>query len=260
MKKFEITRDDLKIRGESYGKQDGKRPAIILSHGFMANYLMCKRYAEKLADAGFATFTFDFCGGGLIVKSTGKTYDMSVLTEVKDLKAVIEYVKTLDYVDSNDISLLGCSQGGLVSALVAAELKKEISSLALLYPALCIPDDARAGHMMFLKFDPQNIPERMKCGPMKLGRCYVEDVYKMGPYEEISGYEGNVLIIHGTADQVVNINYSRRAKEVYSNCEYHEIEGAPHGFMGKQDDEAVEYITTFFKKNREVRYATRSDM
>lgn len=37
---------------------------------------------------------------------------MSVLTETKDLEAVIEYVKGLPYTNSNEIILMGCSQGG----------------------------------------------------------------------------------------------------------------------------------------------------
>ena len=37
---------------------------------------------------------------------------------------------------------MGCSQGGFVSALVAAKNNFPIEKLVLFYPALCIPDDA----------------------------------------------------------------------------------------------------------------------
>jgi alpha-beta hydrolase superfamily lysophospholipase len=121
------------------------------------------------------------------------------LTEVSDLCAVIEYAKGLDYTDSSNILLMGCSQGGFVSALTAAKLKNEIENLVLFYPAFCIPDDARRGKMMWAKFDPNNIPETVKCGPMKLSHCYVADVVNMNPFDEIKGYEGDVLIVHGTA-------------------------------------------------------------
>ena len=66
---------------------------------------------------GYVAFTFDFCGGyAMCGKSDGKTTEMSVLTETKDLKAVIEYVRNLSYTDSEKILLMGCSQGGFVSA------------------------------------------------------------------------------------------------------------------------------------------------
>ena len=45
---------------------------------------------------------------------------MSVLTEVNDLETVIDYVSTMPYVNKDKIFLMGWSQGGFVSALVAA--------------------------------------------------------------------------------------------------------------------------------------------
>lgn len=72
-----------------------------------------------------------------------------------------------------------------------------------------IPDDARAGRMMFAQFDPQNIPEYIHCGPMKLGRCYPADVIDMDPIGEIKEYPGPVLIIHGTRDGIVKLECSQ---------------------------------------------------
>lgn len=113
--RFSTQRDNLTIRGKVYSECVGLKTAVILSHGFMANQVMCKSYAK----AGYLCFTFDFCGGGIWVSSDGNSYDMSLLTEISDLESVINYVKKLEYVDSDKVSLLGCSQGGTVSALVA---------------------------------------------------------------------------------------------------------------------------------------------
>ena len=55
---------------------------------------------------------------------------------------------------------------------------------------------------MFAKFDPHNLPELIRCGPMKLGRCYPADVLDMDPYEEIKSYIGPVLLVHGTKDKL----------------------------------------------------------
>lgn len=54
-------------------------------------------------------------------KSDGNTTDMSVLTEVKDLEAVIEYAESKTYTNSSKILLMGCSQGGFVSVITAAK-------------------------------------------------------------------------------------------------------------------------------------------
>lgn len=216
---FSCERDGLTIKGTVFlpkGKTDC--PIAVISHGFMANQMFSQIHAQNLAKMGYAAFCFDFCGGALVGSSDGDSTDMSVLTEAEDLKAVIEFAKEQSYTDENELVLLGCSQGGFVSAIVAAEMKEEVDALILLYPALCIPDDARSGEMMFAKFDPQNVPETFWCGPMMLGRQYVTDVIEMDPYEIINQYTGKVLIIHGNQDEIVDISYALRAVETYSQA------------------------------------------
>lgn len=147
---------------------------------------------------------------------------------------------------------MGCSQGGFVSALMAAKLKNEIGKLVLFYPALCIPDDARSGKMMWAKFDPQNIPAIVKCGPMKLGRCYVADVVNMNPFDEIKGYECDVLIVHGTADKIVANHYAEEAESVYrarenGSVQLHFIDGGRHMFSKKHDTIAIEHLKNFLR-------------
>lgn len=249
---FSCQRDGLTIRGYEYRPEGTNLPIAIVSHGFMANQMTVKHYAKYLAEMGYAAFCYDFCGGCVMMgKSDGNTTDMSVLTEVSDLQAVIRYSRGLDYTDGSDILLMGCSQGGFVSALTASKLKREINKLVLFYPALCIPDDARKGKMMWAEFDPENIPEIINCGPMKLGRRYASDVVNMDPYEEIRGYEGDVLIVHGTADKIVDISYAQKAAEVYKSepCDrkivYCTIEGGRHMFSKKHDEIALQHLKQF---------------
>jgi len=245
---FSCQRGSLTIRGYVFRKKPGSLPAIIICHGFMTSQRMVRHYAEFLAGLGWAAFTFDFCGGGIRSISDGKQEEMTVLTEVEDLKAVIDHVNQRNDVDPKNISLMGCSQGGLVCALTAARLNNEIERLILLYPAFCIPDDARRGRMLFARFDPENIPPVISRFPMKLGAVYAKAVINMNIYDEIRGYEGPVLLIHGTNDKIVDVSYSRQARKVYKQCEYLEIEGAEHMFKGKHDRIALEALDKFMKK------------
>lgn len=262
---FECKRDDLIIRGTEYRPEGENLPIAIVCHGFMAWQDSVRDYTKFLAKLGYAAYCFDFNGGSVMKsQSEGKTTDMSVLTEVKDLEAVIEYLRTLTYVDKENIFLMGCSQGGFVSALVAAKNKYPVKKLSLFYPALCIPDDARAGKMQSAKFDPENVPEIIRCGPMKLGRQYAADVMHMNPFDEIKSYNGEVLIVHGTADRIVNVDYAKRAGEAYKSTTpegidvekrvcLHIIEGGGHGFSKEHDAIAKEYLKGFAKcqdKNR----------
>lgn len=242
---FSCQRGSLIIRGHVYRRETGVLPAIIICHGYLANQRTVRHYAEFLAGLGWAAFTFDFCGGGLLSRSDGKPSEMSILTEVEDLKSVINYVKQRNDIDTEHISLMGCSQGGVVCALTAAKIRNEIERLILFSPAFCIPDDARRGKLLFARFDPENIPPVISRFPMKLSDVYVKAVKDMNIYDEIKGYEGPVLLIHGTKDKLVDISYSRQAREVYKQCEYLEIEGAGHIFRRKHDRKAMEALGKF---------------
>lgn len=258
---FECKRDGLTIRGTIYRPKGDHLPIAIVCHGFMAWQDSVKHYAAFLAEMGYVAFTFDFCGGSAMCgKSDGKTTEMSVLTETNDLKAVIEYVRNLSYTDSEKILLMGCSQGGFVSALVAAKNNFPIEKLVLFYPALCIPDDARAGKMMMAKFDPQNVPDTFRCGLMKLGCCYAMDVMQMDAFAEIKNYAGRVCIVHGTKDKIVDVSYAKRAAEAYKSTmpigmqdskrvQLHFIDGGGHMFSKKHDVIAMKLLKEFAAKH-----------
>ncbi|MEK5235599.1 alpha/beta hydrolase [Paenibacillus sp. FSL L8-0470] len=100
---------------------------------------------HKRRGNNYAAYCFDFCGGCTHGegRSDGETTDMTVQTECEDLKAVMDYVKSLSYVDASKVSLMGFSQGGFISALTVAQRANEVEALILLYPALCIPDDVQ---------------------------------------------------------------------------------------------------------------------
>ena len=249
---FECKRGDLTIRGTEYRPAGENLPIAIVSHGFMANQETTRNYAVDLAHQGYAAYCYDFCGGSVLKNvSDGKTTDMSVLTEVQDLEAVLAYVRSLPYTDESSVLLMGCSQGGFVSALTAAKPENAVSKLVLFYPALCIPDDARAGKMMFAKFDPKNVPELVRCGPMKLGRQYVTDVLELDPYQAIRTYTGPVLIVHGTKDKIVALPYAQRAYETYkaagADVTLKIIEKGKHGFFRKYAVIANEALMAFTK-------------
>lgn len=245
MEKFECVRDGMTLRGLYFHPQGQKLPIVIVSHGFVANYQTTKGYAKWFAEHGYAAFCFDFNGGGLMCKSDRDTTKMTIFTEKKDLKSVIAYASSLPETDESSVTLMGCSQGGVVSALTAADLQWQIARLILFYPALCIPDDARAGKMMLAKFDPSNIPEAFFCGPMKLGRDYAASVLQIDLIEEISRYTGDVLIVHGTGDKIVNPHYSQRAAAAYQNAVLKLIPQGQHGFSKKHDRIALAYVEQF---------------
>lgn len=257
--KFFCYRDGLKINGTLFLPKTHKNERLLIAivcHEFMANQLFSFPYAKALAEIGFAAFCFDFCGGGLVSTSRGSRRDMSVLTEISDLKAVLRFAQSLHNTDESELLLVGCSQGGLVAALTAAQMPETVNGLVLLYPALCIPDAARGGEMLWLKFDPSHIPEKMHAGPMPLGRRYAADVMNMDAFRQIAGYSGKVLLLHGDRDTIVDISYAEKAESVYraagADVRFVVIPGGKHIFRKpSQIRQATQEITAFVRKIKE---------
>ena len=255
---FECYREQLTIRGTEVRAEGTEGlPIAVVSHGFMATKESTIGYARQLASWGFAAYCFDFCGGSVGGKSDGATTDMSVLTEKRDLEAVIEYAQEKPYTDTTKLVLMGCSQGGFVSALAAAEMQDAVSALVLFYPAFCIPDDARRGQMIEAHFDPDDIPDTIACGPMTLGWVYPTAVIDMDVAKEISPYTGAVFLAHGTADEIVGVSYAKEAFQTYTQGspgdhpekELLLIKDAQHGFSPKEDDQAMTAVKAFLEKN-----------
>ena len=108
-------------------------PLIVFSHELGNDHESGIRYAERLAEAGYAAYVFDFCGGTVGGnKSDGSNKEMSVLTEASDLEAVLESAKSWDFVDPDKIVLLGGSMGGLVTTVVGSRHQEEIAGMILM--------------------------------------------------------------------------------------------------------------------------------
>ena len=250
---FSCQKGNLIIRGTEFKPRGKNLPIAIVSHGLNEGQAGVKKYAYFLAERGYAAYCFDFCGGmAEKCESDGETTAMTVLTEVEDLEVVMEYAKSKSHVNPNKILLMGCSQGGYVSAYVAAKHNSEIEQLILFFPAFCISDMIEAGNLLGTKFNRRRVPDEMKCAGITLGRCYLEEAYDIDIYEEIKGFDGDVLIVHGSKDKSVDISYSQKAYETYLSVEskreeprevlFRVVEKGKHGFDGKYAELAMEYM------------------
>ena len=91
---------------------NSKVPLVIFSHELGNNHESGIRYAERLAQNGYAAYVFDFRGGsapGTQNRSSGTSHEMSVLTEASDLEAVLKGAKSGGFAESGNVFLLGGS-------------------------------------------------------------------------------------------------------------------------------------------------------
>jgi len=237
-KEITIRHHNRNISGQLYLPKKDKFYVVILSHGFNGSSDDFAEYAKILAENGIGACIFDFCGGSLRSKSDLSTTEMTVFTEKEDLFSVIDFIEKQKYTDS--IFLFGASMGGLVSALCAEECSDKIQGMILLYPALCVADNWNE------KFpDAHDIPDIHKVWEVPLGKCFFETLHNFNVFEHIGNYQKNVLIIHGDKDEIVPLEYSVKANEIYINSELQVFEGEGHGFSDIGVKETINIIMDF---------------
>ena len=220
---------------------EGKIPTVILCHGLTANYKRMMDCAELLKNYGIGSYIFDFRGGSDITISDGETEDMTVYSEVDDLNAVIDMVKTLDFVDTDKLYLLGHSQGGLVTALVANNRVEDIESIFLLSPAFNIPDCAEK-----VPLPEEGEVLNLVCG--QASRKYFEDARAINLFEDVTGFNKSVYIFHGDLDDFVPLSYSEKACDAYDNAELNVLEDEGHTFNFRSENFIVKRVNEVINK------------
>lgn len=233
---------------KGFDSKSQKCPMVILMHGFMSSKIMppIPAIAKALAARGIASICFDFNAHG---RSEGKFIDMTIANEIADAMAVLEYVKSLDYV--TEVGFLGHSQGGVIAGMLAGELEDsplKPKCVALLAAAAVLKDDAINGICMGNKYDAKNPPAYVSVMLHKLGRKFILAAQKLPIYEQSCRYTGNVCLVHGTNDKIVPVSYSERYNEEYANSELHLLEGVDH-FMRKRKQQMLNIVTDFMAKH-----------
>ena len=250
VKPLRIMNGDRQIYGELFtphstsntqypSPNTSKKPIAIIGHGFNGTYHYGRNYFDVMQKLGYQCYVFDFPCGSINSRSDNNTLNMSILDEQSDLRAIVNYFHSKGH---QHIVLIGESQGGLVSALTAAQMKDKVSQLVLVFPALCIPQNWRARYPKL-----SDIPEATELWGVKMGRRFFEEIHDMNTFDIIGKYRGPVLIVQGDKDQVVLIEDSKRAQKLYKDARLHIIPGAGHGFKPKEFQEEAEQLEKFLK-------------
>ena len=221
-----------------------KMPVAIIAHGFNGTHHFGRNYFETLNKLGYQVYTFDFACGSVNSRSDNNTMNMSILDEQSDLEAIVRYFKQQPDVDASRIVLIGESQGGLVSALTAASMPKDISRTILIFPALCIPDNWTVRYPNL-----SDIPDTTRLWNVPMGCRFFTEVRDINVFKRIGKYKRPVLIVQGDKDPVVSMKDSERAVEIYKDARLHVIPGAGHGFKPKEFEESLQQITLFLKED-----------
>ena len=229
---------DLNIFGKFYYPADfdesQRYPVIIMCHGTDATHAIYEKaqWPMKMAQAGYISYVFDFCGGADKSLSDLTVAELSGETMQADISAILEQVKALPYCDADKVFIMGQSRGGMMAAMAAGRRPDEYAGLILLYPGLGMVDKMRAAYP-----DPDAIPDVVEYnGKAVYGRQYAADVYDWDVPGTLSQFKGNVIIVHGMADKTVDYGISVNALANY----YAESESELVLVSGKQSVHAFD--------------------
>ena len=232
--------DDL-IYGRLYEPDaESVTPLVLIAHGYNGSWQDWRLECQYFAERGIAAYAYDFCGGSVHSMSTGRTTDMTILTERDDVSAVFHAFRQMNRF--SPIFLMGGSQGGFATALAAEKIHDLAAGMIVYYPALCIPDNWKEKYP-----EGSEIPEYIDFWDMRLGRCYADAACRMDALEQIGGFGKPVLLIHGTEDLIVPISYSERAAARYPDAALKELPGEGHGFSWNGGAEAVKLAYEFMQ-------------
>ena len=217
----------------------GKCPLVILIHGFTGH--MEERHitavARMLNEIGCAVLRVDMYGHG---NSEGEFRNHTLYKWLTNVMCAVDYARTLEFV--TDIYLCGHSQGGLTVMLAAALERDRIKGIIPLSPAVCIPEDARQGNVLGIRFDPDSIPDEIRSPDgWVLGGNHLRVAQSIYVEHAIDRYDGPVLLVHGDADETIPVGCSVEAAARYRNADLRIIRGDTHCY-DHHLDEAVEVV------------------
>lgn len=235
-----IKRDGLILNGVLHIPKNKKSfDLLILFEGLRGDHTHAtvSGVASKVEEKGYATLNFDFESRG---KSEGKFSDMTLFGQLLDSAAALRYARTVQGVKK--IYVAGHSTGGLIAALLAGYFHDQISGVILISPALTAIDDANAGSIFGVNFDPQHVPEKVDLPTsnkisnieykeeFSLNGFYIRQLQSLPIFEIAHLFTGPALLIHAEKDEEVSPRASYWFRGMYHHSTLHFIKGATHGY------------------------------
>lgn len=143
--KYKNSNDNVWLSGTlTLPRDTNKHPAVMLVAGsgpnhrdsYHAGHRTFKVLADHLAKLGYIVLRSDKRG---VYKSSGSYQDATLNDLILDAKAAIQYLKSHERVDPNNIILIGHSEGSLVSIMATAHEKVQ-GLVSLAGPGMSVLD------------------------------------------------------------------------------------------------------------------------
>jgi uncharacterized protein len=201
---------------------------VVLSHGYGGNQDEMLPVAAALHQAGFGVCTYDLRGCG---QSEGAVTFGTL--EQDDLVSVVDHLAARDDVDPGRIGALGFSMGAAVTIMAAAKdtrIRAIVADSAWSDAKSWLKPSVRA---IFLHPNDRFSALSLKLAELRTGA----DLSRLRPVDAIRGLNPrSVLIIHGTADEIVSPDDgARNFAAAGTHKQLWRVPGATHGATIRPD-------------------------
>ncbi|MFD0714854.1 alpha/beta hydrolase family protein [Paenibacillus sp. GCM10027626] len=220
-----------------------KYPIVVICHGFIGNRMGTDRLfveaAERLLAEGYLVLRFDYGGCG---ESSGDYGSGGLDVLIEQTRTVLDYALGLDMVDPDRLTLLGHSLGGAVAVLTAAR-DNRVKSL-ILWAAVAHPYMDIRNIISTKAVEEIEHTGKTDHFHYELTKRFTDSLIEYQPLTELRGYNGDVLLIHGTADHVVPVDYCFLYQKMFwlrkeGGCDKEVILQGDHTFSSKAAREHV---------------------
>lgn len=199
---------------------------IVLLHGFGSNRSQVLSVAKMLRDQGFGVLSYDTRAHG---QSDGKDIGYGK-TEVRDLKAALDWLEAREEVDAARIGVYGFSLGAYIAILEAASDKRVASMVLTSAPSTIFGlavDESGGGLKGLLDGSVRYLAAKVRGLPS----------YETSGLEAMKGFEGRpLLLIAAEDDEIVTF---KRSEELFEAAPYPKtlaiFPGAKHGDIEQVD-------------------------
>jgi pimeloyl-ACP methyl ester carboxylesterase len=235
-------------------------PLIVICHGFIGSRIGTDRLfveaAREFSSKGFLVLRFDYGGCG---ESTGDYGAGGIDQMIEQTQRVLDYALSMDCVDLGRVILLGHSLGGATALLTAA--KDHRVKMLVLWSAVAYP------HSDVVRIVGKSEYEKLEAGGSidhlgySLTSRFFDSLSKHQPYEQLRKFKGDVLVTHGTADEVIPVDYAPLYQKMFwmrqeGQCDLELVFQADHtyssqAFKAQLFQKTYEWLSSIYKRKKE---------
>lgn len=254
-----------------YPETDKKLPLIIFVHGYKGykDWGAWDLMAEKFAEAGFFFVKFNFSHNGTTIENPHGFDDLEAFgnnnysKELSDLDVVLNHFTKDPKVDDQKIVLIGHSRGGGISIIKTCEDIRinGLITLASVDNLERFPkDEAFENWKNERVYYVENARTKQQMPHFyQFYEDFANDPHRFDVERSMEMAKAQVLIIHGTNDESVNVKNAEHLHILNPTSELYLIENTNHTFGAKEPwednvlpkglNEVVEKSIEFIKQN-----------